>query len=279
MEPARGGRDHWTASRFAAASVRPAAHVGEHDVLEAELVTVHWVVDRRVGADHQARLAVGVGGRETSNSSGSESRRGPVRRWWVASSASMSPASCTRDRRARPGGRTRARGPRRVRGQDHASARLATASIRSPQEAAPRQRSRLATGSSRISSSGRLARPSVSASCAAGRRRACAPSARGRGRAARRASAKPWSQAGLRCAPSTEVVVDAEVRVGGRALATNRPRRPRTAARPTPIVPEVGDSMSTARLSSVLLPAPLGPTRPTTRRAARRAAIRQRDLA
>src|SRR3954471_2608890 len=63
--------------------------------------------------------------------------------------------------------------------------------------------------------------------------------------------------------------MDREAYVGV-SCATN-PTRPRCAgleaggAPRTSIVPEVGASSPTARLSRVLLPAPFGPTRPTTR--------------
>ena len=96
------------------------------------------------------------------------SRRGPVSRWWAASSSSTGPATLhpgadQHDQVVADPFQVRDQ----VRGQHHAdSSCSATASIRSCRNSRRASGSRLATGSSRISSSGRLAMARVSASWA-----------------------------------------------------------------------------------------------------------------
>ena len=75
--------------------------------------------------------------------------------------------------------------------------------------------------------------------------------------------------AGVEPAAEAQVVRDRQRRVGGVSWAT-KPTRPScaglSAGRPpsTAIVPAVGSNRPTARCSSVVLPAPFGPTSPTT---------------
>ena len=147
----------------------------------------------------------------------------------------------------------------------------ATASIRSCRNSRRASGSRLATGSSRISSSGRLARPSVSASCARWppeSLRACCVAV----------EAEPLDPV---AAPARRPSPGSAARRGAGARRRSGPRRsacPARRSRPsascpgsarpppsTSIVPAVGASIPTARFSSVLLPAPFGPTSPTTR--------------
>ena len=132
--------------------------------------------------------------------------------------------------------------------------------------------SRLATGSSRTSSSGRFATARVRASWA----RWPPESRPARWRGSRpscsiRRSARPRSQRGLSQAPRRRWSATDRFAYVGVSWATN-PTRPswaglvgRAARRAPRPCPRVGASSPTARRSSVVLPAPFGPTSPTTR--------------
>ena len=132
------------------------------------------------------------------------SRRAPVSRRCVASSVSMSPASCTRDATSTiRWSQTRSRSETRCEDSTTLSSCSATASMRSCRNSRRASGSRLATGSSRISTCGRLATPSVSASWARWPPDSF-PARCARSRPSRwiRSRARASSQPGLRWAPS-----------------------------------------------------------------------------
>ena len=84
-----------------------------------------------------------------------------------------------------------------------------------------------------------------------------------------RRSAKPWSQRGLRCAPSRRWSAIERLGYTGASWARKPTRASCSVPEPgvlpsTLMLPEVGVRMPQASLSSVDLPAPFGPTRPTT---------------
>ena len=95
------------------------------------------------------------------------SRRGPVSRWWRAEQLSTSPATRTWESTSTTRwSQTRSRSETTWEDSRTLSPCSATASIRPCRNSRRASGSRLATGSSRISSSGRLARPRVRASWA-----------------------------------------------------------------------------------------------------------------
>ena len=174
-----------------------------------------------------------------------------------------------------------------MRGEHDAELVLGDGLHQALQELAPVERVEAATGSSSSSSSGRLAIPSVSASCARwppdSLRAFCAGSSPSRAIRSRRQRVVP---AGVQPRAELQVVLDAEAAVGRRVLGDEADpgallRRARGAARRAPrSCPRSAASRPAARFSSVLLPAPLGPTRPTTRPAGHlERAVRQRGLA
>ena len=160
-----------------------------------------------------------------------------------------------------------------VRRQDHAHALVHDGLHQALQELPPGER---VEAGDRLVEDQQLAgawpRPGSAPAAPAGRRRACPPSARGsRPSSSIRAVGQRGVPAGVEARAEPEVVGDAQRGVGGGVLG-DEPDPPqllgdrgRARRRAPAIVPVVGASRPTARFSSVDLPAPLGPTSPTTR--------------
>jgi hypothetical protein len=133
------------------------------------------------------------------------------------------------------------------------------------------QRVQSAMGSSSSSSRGRLARVSASASWVRRPPDSC-PTRRSGGSSNRSSqrSATAWSQPGLSRAPKRSISSTLKPEYSGLSWA-RRPTRASTSDRlaggapSTRTSPALGASSPTARCSRVVLPAPLGPTRATTR--------------
>ena len=200
------------------------------------------------------------------------SRSGPDSRWCVARSPSTSPATRTwESTRTTTWSQTRSRSDTTCEESSTLISSSATASISTCRNSRRASGSRLATGSSRTSSSGRFASPSVSASWARWPPESWParwPGSRPRRSIRRRAAAS--SQRGLRCAPRrrwSATVSPAYVGVSWATKPTFASWAESAAGRPpqTSMVPTVGVRIPTIRLSSVVLPAPFGPTRPVTR--------------
>ena len=206
--------------------------------------------------------------------SASGSRRGPVSRWWVASSSSTSPATRTRESTehdqvvADP-----LEVGDQVRGQHDADAVLGDDLHQALQELAPGQR--VEAGHRLVEDQqlrplghgqGQRELGALAAGQLAGPLRRVEAELRRSG-----ASASSRVPAGVEPRAQPQVVGDRQPGVGRGVLGDEpdpgqlRPGRGAGGRRGPRSCPQVGASRPTARLSRVVLPAPFGPTRPTTR--------------
>jgi len=156
-----------------AGSRRP-PHVGKHEVLQADRRYSPGRVDDRLLGTHQQGACRSVWlSSMTSWPAGRlrGSRRGPVSRWCDESSASISPASCTRESTSTTMySQTRSRSDTRWEEKMMLTPDSATISIRLFRNSRRASGSRLLSGSSRMSSPGAWRAP--------GRWRHAAPSSR-----------------------------------------------------------------------------------------------------
>ena len=252
------------------------AEVGEDDLLEVDLVELPaGVVDVAVGPHEQRRLPRGVGLADHVVHARDEPRLAPragEERGEPRRARRSGPTSCTcACERITRWSQTRSRSATMCEERITVIPVSATASITDCRNSRRASGSSEATGSSSRSSSGRFASASVSATCACWPPESLPTFWRGdRPSCSIRSRASSSSQLGLSFRPSRSVSGDREAaveRVVLRDEADARQHAPasRSGSWPsTRTVPALGRPRPTASCSSVVLPAPFGPTSAVT---------------